>query len=444
MGSLLEFVFALAVFLFLGWLVFHQLKWGRAWLSLAWLWFIYSAKVFAGLALIAVYTFYHTDRDTADIFKYFDDALVIQQHTSNNLSARWSLIAGISLPDSLDTEFTQGTKNWLEKDESWKSFSKTADFNFFHSNRFITRIHLMLFPITGKNIYLHSLFFSLISLWGGLLFFRLFAQQKLVSQTIAVILVFLLPSTLLWCSGMLKDTITLAAIEIGIYLLYSQAFAFRFWYKFIPIIAILALCKYYVLPALLVLIIYVWLSNSNWSAYKSLLFTLGICLMVLLLPYLFDGIPNAIHILNAKRAESLKIAVLGDTNDYVFYHFGELNWVSIIKDMIYSAYASLFYPSFPTQTSNKLGLLFMFENWMLWSLVIYFSYRHVKLAMKWNSLTWGMVLFSIVLALIIGYTTPVTGGLLRYKTAFWSLLFTAIVLGWETKNNQIKQKPISQ
>lgn len=433
MGQSFEIIVASIVFLILGWLLFHKLKWGSESLSKFWLWTLYSVKVLAGIALIAVYTFYHTDRSTADIFKYYDDAQIIQQQTSSDFASRWSLILGFPLSDSLDTKYTKGTKNWQEKDESWKDFSKTSDFNFFNSNRFITRIHLLLFPLTAQNIFLHSLFFSLISLWGGLMFFKLFAYQKIVSKTIAIVLVFLLPSTLLWCSGMLKDTITLAAVEVGIYLIVSQAFKVKFWLKFLPLVIVLALCKYYVLPALLIFMLFHFFNHLKFPIWKNIVITLITVFTVCLLPYFFEELPNVILVLNAKRAESLKIAVMGDAKDYVFYHFGQLDAISLLKDFTFSIYSSLLYPSFPNQTENKFGLMFMFENWMLWIFAIYFTYRNLKSRLIWTSLTWSIMLFTLVLAIIIGYTTPVTGGLLRYKTAFWSLLFVGLIVGWERK-----------
>lgn len=438
MGNPLEIISALLVFLIFGWLLFHKIKWGRDHLTLGWLWLVYSAKFIAGISLIAVYTFYHTDRHTADIFKYFDDALVIQKQTQDNISARWSLILGIPFDDP-SNQYTDGTKNWLEKDESWKSFSKTEDFNIFNSNRFITRIHLVLLPFTGKNIYLHSLFFTLISLFGGIYFFRLFAQGRTLqtNNRIAILLVFLLPSTLLWCSGMLKDTITLAALEVGFYLIYTKKFYAKFWFQFLTIVLILALCKYYVLPALVVVMVFEMLRKSSYSIVKSLVVTLSLVLIVVVLPYIVSDLPNIIHILNAKRAEALKIAVMGDTKEYVFNHFGLLDWKSFTQDFFYSIYATLFYPTFIHQTGNKLSLLFMFENWALWMMVVYVAIKSFNSRLKWNYRFLGVLLFSITLAFIIGYTTPVTGGLLRYKTAFWSLLFTVLIVAYKRKKQSI-------
>ena len=39
--------------------------------------FFFLLKVAAGIALWAIYTFYYTDRSTADIYKYFDDSKVL-------------------------------------------------------------------------------------------------------------------------------------------------------------------------------------------------------------------------------------------------------------------------------------------------------------------------------------------------------------------------------
>jgi hypothetical protein len=45
-----------------------------------------------------------------------------------------------------------------------------------------------------------------------------------------------------------------------------------------------------------------------------------------------------------------------------------------------------------------------------------------------------MLSFSVCLALIIGYTSPVSGGIVRYKTAFLPGLLAALIklINWES------------
>ena len=49
---------------------------------------------------------------------------------------------------------------------------------------------------------------------------------------------------------------------------------------------------------------------------------------------------------------------------------------------------------------------------------------------------WSILLFTLLLAFIVGFTTPVTGGLLRYKTAY--LPFLMYVLTESLRLEQIK------
>ena len=92
-----------------------------------------SLKLLAAYSLYAIYTYYYTDRASADMFKYFDDASTLFNSTKGNISLRWQLILGIG-------ERTPHLDEILTKTQFWD----TATPLFFNDNRTMIRLNLIL------------------------------------------------------------------------------------------------------------------------------------------------------------------------------------------------------------------------------------------------------------------------------------------------------------
>ncbi len=54
----------------------------------------FALKVFSGITLWLVYTYYYTNRMDADIYKYFDDAAHLYKSTQSDWMLRLKLITG--------------------------------------------------------------------------------------------------------------------------------------------------------------------------------------------------------------------------------------------------------------------------------------------------------------------------------------------------------------
>src|ERR1035437_5712477 len=61
---------------------------------------IFLVKLLSALALTLIYTYYYTDRTTADIFKYFDDAKIIFATLKHRPYDYFRMVSGIDAGSS--------------------------------------------------------------------------------------------------------------------------------------------------------------------------------------------------------------------------------------------------------------------------------------------------------------------------------------------------------
>jgi hypothetical protein len=437
------------VILFIFWLVvaFFALNklsvFKHSGLKQSFLFSLFILKLLAGTFLILIYTYYYPDRQTADIYKYYDDAVVIHSAVYQDPSAYLELVTGINGESNQCKPYLDQMSNWAPHSEQWLAYAQTGDYNFFMSNRLITRIHAVLIPFSQGFIYTHGIFFNLFSMLGLVLFYRLL-QEKLKPNTIAWLLFCVIPSTLLWCSGLLKDCLVFSAVCIFLYALFLDKSALKLPQRLLILlfmIAILLYTKFYVMAALTVPVIWVlsekYLFNNNRKRSFVFLFVFAFGLLI-------SPLGNKLaEVFSGKREEALKAAVFGDAKNQCFYHNIDPTIGAIIQEVPKSLYQAFCFPLPWQSNGSPFILLASLEN-LLPILFIILLLLGVDRRKHLASLEIGLLLYVLSLAFIIGFTTPVTGGLVRYKTAFFpfALLLIANRSEWITRlqnNKSIKR-----
>ena len=151
----------------------------------------FALKVLAGILLVYVYIGYYSNRESADIFKYYDDGRTIWETTRGNNKDFVKIIFGIYNQDEyelLKNKYLVNTSHW-----------DRADFvPFRYENRLIIRINAALMPLTGDNFGLHLLFFIFIAFIGQYFLFKSIAP--FLQKKLSFLIIFLFPSLLLWTS----------------------------------------------------------------------------------------------------------------------------------------------------------------------------------------------------------------------------------------------------
>jgi hypothetical protein len=395
--------------------------------------FVFALKVIAGIGLTLVYTYYYPDRSTADIYKYFDDAQIIASTLPEHPQLYAELISGINESDPQLESYVKQMKNWSAHSDQWLSYTQTRNFNIFNSNRIITRFNALLWPITLGNMYTHVLFMCFLSLCGLTALFRLLTSHIREKQFTLFIVIFLWPSVLFWCSGVLKDGLIISALYFLLYVGLDRDKIFQrkivYLLAIAALTAILLITKYYVVLALIPAIIGMGIQGLRQSI-KPLhahALALAFCFIIMVGSSVIGFSPNGIDIIQAKREEALKAAILGDAKHYLFVDNMENTALGFIQKIPEACVNGLFRPFLWETGKSPFIALTALENLLLILLIIGTIAFPDKKQMN-DSKVWILLSFVLCLALIIGFTTPISGGIVRYKTAFIPALCSALVL----------------
>ena len=393
--------------------------------------FLFLLKVLAGIIVTLIYTYYYTDRSTADMYKYLDDAQVIASALPNHPTHYLKLMTGIDENAPELTPYYSEMHNWSLHSETWFEYTQTKDFNLFSSNRIITRFNALLWPVTQGNIFTHVIFMCFISFSGLIALFKLLIHYHPERKTRLVLLIFLWPSVLLWTSGVLKDGLIVAAFYLMIYWL--DKFISKSGNRIVLFLAIvlalilLLITKYYVVVACIPALI-AWMINHfrlTIPAFRMQLLVLGIC-FITLIKMSYSGLnPDVISMLHDKREESLKAAILGNARNQLFVDNADPGIAGFIRKIPEAISTGLIRPFIGEGIQSPLILISSLENVLLLLLLLGALIFPVKELGK-DSYIWLLISYSLCLAFIIGFTTPVTGGIVRYKTAFLPALLAAL------------------
>lgn len=172
--------------------------------------FLLIIKVCAGIALWAVYTFYYTDRATADIYKYFDDSKLMYDALFTAPSDYFKMLFGIGNSTPHFSQYYSQMNNWYREYES----------ALINDNHTIIRFNALvrLFSFGYYNV--HTVFMSFISLIGMVALYKFFYEHVKLYRKLLILVLFLLPSVLFWSSGVMKEG--LIFLSLGFLLLSAK------------------------------------------------------------------------------------------------------------------------------------------------------------------------------------------------------------------------------
>ena len=376
--------------------------------------FAFLVKILGAAAVTLIYTWYYTDRGAADIYKFFDDAVVIRSTLPEHPKLYLEFMTGLNEQDPELVEYTSRTKNWMPQSQEWLDFTQSPNYQYFTSNRIVTRINAVLLLFSGGNIFTHLLFFSWISLWAMLFLISRLRTEFQASEYTVFLLLFI-PSILFWCGAPLKDTLTLAGccVVIGI-----QDYRKEILLLILAVV-IVTFTKYYVVIALLpylTLDLIRRISPPKRGVSNMLFASFAGLLLVFLIGSILPSL-DIVEILNGKREEALKAAIFGEARHLLFIGYVDGGILGFMTELPKSIYTALFRPSLLERPDSVVLVLAALENLGVFILLGFGLFFGIK-KKAFTSAYFPVLIFLLFLALIIGYTTPVAGGLVRYKTAF--------------------------
>ena len=279
--------------------------------------------------------------------------------------------------------------------------------------------------ITNSSYYTNIILFNFLFLFGlvGLfkVFFHLFPNKK----ALIVTGIFLLPSTLFWCSGIHKDGLILSALGIILYLLFKGIKA-AFSVKQMLMIAlctllIFALRNHVLLALLPAVVCWVVTERFSWKAIKvfSLVYLSGLILFFLL-PYLYSPIDLPLFFANKQRE-----FLLLDAGSAIGIQPLQPSFSGFIS-FLPTALDMAFLRPHLTEIKNFSYIPAIAETYLLLILII-LSIIGFKKRTVIPPVIFAFIFFSVSVLLICGFTIPFTGAIVRYKSFVLPLLITSLL-----------------
>lgn len=392
-------------------------------LPFRWLSVIFLLKIAAGTALWAIYTYVYPDRLTADVFKYFDDSAHMFKALYTEPADYFRMVFGIGN----DTEAF-----WWKYYKDMNNWERAFESNFYNDSHTIIRFNAVVRLISFGEIHVHTVVAAFLAFTGLVGIYRAFVASLLGLERVLMVVVFLLPSVLFWASGVIKESL----LFFGLGLLLYQVTNFlvgrwRWWDPFLLLFTVVMLffLKFYVLLSLIpALVLLAWARGAIRPALwlKTVLVYGSFILIGLNLHLVLPGW-DILGILTMKQRDFVGLALLMDSGSFVMPTLLLPDVWLFASQAPYALYIALLGPMVHGG-GGALGLIAAVENagfvlFVLGCLVFHKPWRKVD-----HALFFSILFYVLLLALIIGYTTPVMGAVVRYRTPLLPFLMIAGLL----------------
>lgn len=380
-------------------------------LSIRWVSGIFLLKIGAGVALWAVYTYIYPDRATADVFKYFDDSWYMYNALPDRPMDYLRMLFGFGndTPHFHDLYYKH-MNNWVRHYES----------NLYNDAHTIIRFNALVRLFSFGEFHVHTVFAAFLSLTGMVGLYRAFVGAMPGLERGLMAAVFLLPSVLFWASGVIKESLLFFGFGLLIHQVTRLLSGQLRWQDPLVLaftVVMLFFLKFYVLLSLLPALVFLaWSRLRVWPTMvvKAVLvygFFVGIGLN---LHHLVPGM-DILGILTMKQRDFVGLALDAGSGSFVMPEL-LLPEVGLFLQQAPNALFMALLGPLAHPSGGALGLLSAAENLaILLALVFCFAYRR-----PWTqadqSLFFMVLFFIVLLALVIGWTTPVIGAIVRYRT----------------------------
>ena len=400
---------------------------------------VFILKICIGFVLYLIYTIHYQDRAATDIFKYFDDSYYMTEALWNKPADFFKMLFGYK------NDSTYFNEMYYDKMNNWFRAYKSSMYNDSHA---IIRFNAVVRIFSLGYYHVHTVFFCFLSLIGLTALYKAILLEYKAKQKLLFLVIFLLPSVLLWGSGVLKEGLMFFGLGFLILSLFhinrSKGKNIHYWLLFIVgLMLLLFQVKFYVLAAFLTGIIAFSIVKqtrfkSIWLSY--LIAFIAVVILGLNFHYILPEF-KIIDLLVLKQKDFIELALTEEAGSYFEVTRLAPNFWSLIKTIPEALINSLFRP-FPWDASGLLLIVACLENIFVF-IILLLSLIFYKKPTK-ETLNTVLFFFSagILLMLIVGWTTPVSGALVRYKIPGVIGLLIAAVLVFDQKRacQYFKQK----
>jgi hypothetical protein len=393
---------------------------------------VFLLKICAGLAMYFIYTYYYTNRATADIFRYFDDSKVMYDALWHHPQDYFKMLFGIGNDSPYFDVYYKTMNNWYRVFES----------NIYNDSHTIIRINAVIRLFSFGCFNVHTVFMCFISLTGLTALYKFFVLYLKEKKRELFFAVFLIPSVLFWSSGVLKEAILLFGMGMLLYYLEKltrEKFSIRALVWLVYSIILLIYTKYYIIIILIPLLVaFLWCkyTNEKRSLLKYSLVLLVYIAIGLNIHLVFPGY-DMLEIIAQKQNDFIGLAKEMHSGSLLTQNMMQPNLMGLVRDAPVAFYNSLVRPY--VWESNSLLILFSaLENILLFLLII-ICLIFIQRRIPHKPVFYLCLFFFVATYTLTGLTSPVMGAMVRYKVPAmpFMLIFFVMMFSKEKFYNKL-------
>lgn len=191
----MKFIWFVVWLVFFVWLIYKLKFFRHSCLKFKHLIFLFFVKIITSIVVYGVYTRFYNDRISADIFKYYDDGIILYNSLNENPVHYLKMLTGIDANNPQLMKYYTQMNFWI----------KPYDFEIINENKTLIRLNAFISLFSFHNYFIHVLVFVFLSFVGLFAIFKVLSQYLQHYTLILAIVIFLFPSTLFWSSAILKE-----------------------------------------------------------------------------------------------------------------------------------------------------------------------------------------------------------------------------------------------
>lgn len=373
-----------------------------------WFFGLFGLKILVGMAVWAIYTFYYTDKQTSDIYRFFADSEVVYHTLFDEPLHYAQLITGIGGNAQEHQPYFEAMNNW------YKSF----DDGFINENRTLIRLNALLMPLSFGSYFGNLVLICFLGVWAQAFLYRQLINRFATIPLLLFAAINLWPSQLFWTSALMKEPLVMIGIAVSIGAAFRLKEGFSFGYVCMMLFGIwlTLFSKFYIGIALCFPLLAFLFSHEKVSVGKSML-NYAVALIVLLFSTWGLGkvfpkfdIPQ---IISAKQHAFSKVA--NATKAGSAFYITPL--APSLKSMLELSPVGLFNSLMRPLPSDAKGLMewaAVAENFFFLGLLVFLLIK-IDRKSPYYSMAFSLLMFGIIILVLGGITVNISGALVRYK-----------------------------
>jgi hypothetical protein len=366
---------------------------------------LFSIKILAGI----IYFQFHSlpeYRYRSDTWKFYDSSL---QETKKFKQAPGNFVAEI-----FTSNYSSRGGLFSDQNSYWNDVKDTV----------MIKLVAVTNLFTFNNYYANIIFFNFIFFLGLVAFYRLMKTVYPDKKYGLIAAIFLIPTFLFWCSGIHKDGLIFSCIGMTMCFFHSLLYLKR---KIVSItIIIISLVLIFFLRNYLALVLLLSLF-AGWLLYvwpkRKLLLT---CVLFI------SGIVFFFYTRHIHPSLNFPSYVVDKQQQ-----FKKLEGTSVIQTADLQPNPASFMSNLPKAIDmgffrphpGEKGLMSLaasVEIILFWLLIL-LCLTHRQKKISFSPVVWSCVIFAVLTLLIIGYTVPFSGAIVRYRSLILPLLLAPAV-----------------